>query len=147
MKKIKLKKTTQFIISASFLSGVLITIPGCMTSSDLFKVNLITDKDANLGSNYLIVFEQPSSLDQMVDATYDSISKNILENTDQFILIHPQRGGQTLEYKSKDEPASMYFILDNLPDGSNWKYFVPSPAGSEWDCDVKKDGMITCQES
>ncbi|WP_150468468.1 type VI secretion system lipoprotein IglE [Francisella sp. SYW-9] len=137
MKKIIL--TTTII---SLLSSCYTTIP-----KDEFRLNIKSSSNANNGNNYLLVYEQPSSMDKMAQATYNSLSREILDNDHQSKLVHPQDQSTALTFKAKDEPAAIYFVVNMGKNYNTWRYYIPNPGGNSWDCSINGNGNTSCQQS
>ncbi|AJC48367.1 hypothetical protein IB642_04525 [Allofrancisella guangzhouensis] len=130
--------------------ATLALLSSCTTTTipkNQFYVNLKSSPQANAGNNYLVVYEQPSSMDKMAQATYDSLSKQILDSDHQTKLVHPQDLTDTLSFKSKNEPGAIYFVMNIGKDYNTWRYYIPDPAGNSWNCTVDDKGYISCKES
>ncbi|QIV96703.1 hypothetical protein EDC55_10327 [Allofrancisella inopinata] len=137
-----MKKFLFSITTSLLLSGCITT-----TAKDQFYLNLKSSAQANQGNNYLVVYEQPSSMEKITQTTYDSLSKQILDSEHQTKLVHPQNLTDTLSFKSKDEPGAIYFVMNIGKDYNTWRYYIPNPAGNSWSCTVDNKGYISCKES
>lgn len=137
-----MKKIIFSMTALALLSSCTTTIP-----KDQFNLNIKSSPQTNNGNNYLVVYEQPSSMDKMAQASYDSLSKQILDSDHQTKLIHPQDQTDKLTFKAKDEPASIYFIMNMGKNYNTWRYYIPNPGGNSWDCSVDNKGYTSCKES
>lgn len=126
---------------------MLVLVSSCTTSrpENQFEINLQSSTQANEGNNYIVVYEQPSSMDKMAQTTYDSLSKEILNNDHQTKLVHPQDETKTLTFTTKNEPAAIYFVMNKGENYSTWRYYIPNPAGGLWSCIVDNMGDISCK--
>jgi hypothetical protein len=136
-----MKKIIFTMTALALLSSCTTTIP-----KDQFNLNIKSSLQANNGNNYLVVYEQPSSMDKMAQSTYDSLSKQILDSDHQTKLIHPQDQTYKLTFKAKDGPASIYFITNMDKDHNTWRYYIPNPGGNYWDCSVDNKLNTSCKE-
>ncbi|MEY8715397.1 type VI secretion system lipoprotein IglE [Francisella philomiragia] len=137
-----MKKFTLSIFIVSLLSGCSTTIP-----KDQLHINIKSSNKSNNGNNYLVVYQQPSSMDQMAHATYDTLSQQVLDSNYQTKLVHPQNEVDTVVFKTQDEPGAIYFILNNKNNYNTWKYYIPAPSGGMWDCLVDENSYINCKDS
>ncbi|ABK88950.1 hypothetical protein IBE20_04505 [Francisella tularensis subsp. novicida] len=130
------------------ITSTLALLSSCTTSipKDQFNLNINSSPEANNGNNYLVVYEQPSSMDKMAEATYDSLSKQILNNDHQTKLVHPQDQTDLLTFKTKDEPAALYFIMNMGKNYNTWRYYIPNPGGNSWSCSVDDKGYTSCKK-
>lgn len=136
-----MKKLIFNMITLSILSSCTTSIP-----KNQFNINIKSSPMANNGNNYLVVYEQPSSMDKMTQATYDSLSKNILDSDHQTKLIHPQDQTDTLTFKAKDEPGAIYFVMNIGKNYNAWRYYIPNPAGNSWSCSIDDKGYTSCKK-
>ena len=130
------------VIVSILLSSCSATIP-----EDQFKLNIKSSPNSNNGNNYLLVYEQPSSMDKMAQSTYSSLSREILDSNHQSRLIHPQNQNSTLTFKAKNEPAAVYLVMNIGKKYNTWRYYIPNPAGKSWDCSINKDDNTNCKQS
>ena len=130
------------VIISLLLSGCFTTIP-----IDQFKLNIKSSPDSNNGNNYLLVYEQPTTMDKMSRTTHSSLSREILDSNHQSRLIHPQYKNSVATFKAKNEPASIYFVMNIGKKHNTWRYYIPNPAGKSWDCLINKDSDTNCKES
>ena len=136
-----MKKIMFCALTISILSSCSTTIP-----KDQFNLNIKSSSEANNGNNYLIVYEQPSSMDKMAGATYDSLSKEILDSDHQTKLVHPQDQNDTLTFKTKNEPSAIYFVMNMGKNYNTWRYYIPNSGGNSWSCSVDDKGYTSCQK-
>ena len=125
----------------------LIFITGCATvPHNQFMLTVNSEKGVNDNDNILIIYEQPSSIQQMVKTNYNDLSQEVLNANHQIKLIHPQNGSSDIVFSTKNEPASLYIVLNNANKNSNWKYYISNPTGKNWDCNISKTGYINCNK-
>ena len=124
---------------------IALLINGCATtpSNNLFQLQINSAKNANQGDNILVVYEQPSSIQKMTQTNYDKLSTEVLNANHQTQLIHPQDKTTNIIFKSKNEPASLYILLNTEPQNTNWKYYITNPQ-KNWSCNIDKNNNIAC---